>query len=103
MRRWSAPGSTSSTDRVGSRRSWIPRPPCTGPLACPAWRQRWVSEESAKGPVAEIIANVRSQYGFLPGVLIAFFNFSGRMEAAAGLPMDDIPATATPPEVVPDG
>ena len=26
--------------------------------------------------------------------LIAFFNFSGRMEAASGLPMDDVPRTA---------
>ena len=26
--------------------------------------------------------------------LVAFFNFSGRLEAASGLPQDDIPATA---------
>lgn len=26
--------------------------------------------------------------------LIAFFNFSGRLEAASGLPMDDVPRTA---------
>jgi alkylhydroperoxidase family enzyme len=35
--------------------------------------------------------------------LVAFFNFSGRMEAASGLPMDDIPPEAHPPEVIPDG
>lgn len=27
--------------------------------------------------------------------LISFFNFSGRMEAASGLPMDEIPMEAT--------
>jgi uncharacterized peroxidase-related enzyme len=30
--------------------------------------------------------------------LIAFFNMSGRLEAAAGLPLDQIPATAQFPE-----
>ncbi len=30
--------------------------------------------------------------------LISFFNFSGRMEAASGLPPDEVPAGATPPE-----
>ena len=30
--------------------------------------------------------------------LVAFLNFSGRMEAAAGLPMDEVPPTAHPPE-----
>jgi len=30
--------------------------------------------------------------------LTAFFNFSGRLEAAAGLPPDEIPAAARPPE-----
>jgi alkylhydroperoxidase family enzyme len=30
--------------------------------------------------------------------LISFFNFSGRMEAASGLPPDEVPRGATPPE-----
>lgn len=30
--------------------------------------------------------------------LISFFNFSGRMEAASGLPPDEVPAAARPPE-----
>jgi uncharacterized peroxidase-related enzyme len=30
--------------------------------------------------------------------LTSFFNFSGRMEAASGLPPDEVPASATPPE-----
>lgn len=30
--------------------------------------------------------------------LIAFFNFSARLEAAAGLPAHDVPAAANPPE-----
>ncbi len=30
--------------------------------------------------------------------LIAFYNFSGRMEAASGLPMDEVPGNARPPE-----
>jgi alkylhydroperoxidase family enzyme len=30
--------------------------------------------------------------------LISFFNFSGRMEAASGLPPDEVPAVARPPE-----
>lgn len=30
--------------------------------------------------------------------LISFFNFSGRMEAASGLPPDEVPADAHPPE-----
>jgi uncharacterized protein YciW len=30
--------------------------------------------------------------------LTSFFNFSGRMEAASGLPPDEVPADATPPE-----
>ncbi len=34
--------------------------------------------------------------------LIAFFNFSGRMEAASGLPMDRIPKAALFPEAMPD-
>lgn len=33
--------------------------------------------------------------------LVAFFNFSGRLEAAAGLPQDTIAANATPAEVRP--
>lgn len=33
--------------------------------------------------------------------LVAFFNFSGRLEAAAGLPLDTIAADATPAEVRP--
>jgi hypothetical protein len=33
--------------------------------------------------------------------LISFFNFSGRMEAASGLPMDQIPAGAWFPEATP--
>ena len=34
--------------------------------------------------------------------LISFFNFTGRMEAASGLPPDEVPAGATPPEARPD-
>ena len=34
--------------------------------------------------------------------LIALFNMSGRLEAAAGLPMDEIPATASFKEAMPD-
>ncbi len=34
--------------------------------------------------------------------LISFFNFSGRMEAASGLPMDRIPREAVFPEAIPD-
>lgn len=30
--------------------------------------------------------------------LVSFFNFSGRMEAASGLPPDEVPAGATTPE-----
>jgi alkylhydroperoxidase family enzyme len=30
--------------------------------------------------------------------LISFFNFSGRLEAASGLPPDEVPAGAVPPE-----
>ena len=30
--------------------------------------------------------------------LASFFNFSGRMEAASGLPPDEVPAGVTPPE-----
>ncbi len=30
--------------------------------------------------------------------LISFFNLSGRMEAASGLPADEVPASARPPE-----
>jgi uncharacterized protein YciW len=30
--------------------------------------------------------------------LISFFNFSGRMEAASGLPADEVPASARTPE-----
>lgn len=30
--------------------------------------------------------------------LISFFNFSGRLEAASGLPPDEVPAGARPPE-----
>ncbi len=33
--------------------------------------------------------------------LISFFNFSGRMEAASGLPMDEIPGEARFPEASP--
>ena len=33
--------------------------------------------------------------------LIGFFNFSGRMEAASGLPMDQVPAGAHFPEATP--
>jgi len=35
--------------------------------------------------------------------LISWYNFSGRMEAAAGLPMDQIPPGAPFPEATPDG
>ena len=35
--------------------------------------------------------------------LIGFFNFSGRLEAASGLPMDEIPADVDLPEARPDG
>ena len=34
--------------------------------------------------------------------LTAFFNFSGRMEAASGLPPDEVPADAHPKEAKPD-
>ena len=34
--------------------------------------------------------------------LISLFNFSGRMEAAAGLPMDEVPEEARLPEGVPE-
>jgi len=30
--------------------------------------------------------------------LIALLNFTGRMEAASGLPLDEVPPTAHPPE-----
>jgi alkylhydroperoxidase family enzyme len=30
--------------------------------------------------------------------LISFYNFTGRMEAASGLPPDEVPAGSTPPE-----
>jgi len=30
--------------------------------------------------------------------LASFFNFTGRLEAAAGLPPDDVPVSARPPE-----
>jgi alkylhydroperoxidase family enzyme len=30
--------------------------------------------------------------------LISFFNFSGRLEAASGLPPDEVPSQAKPPE-----
>lgn len=30
--------------------------------------------------------------------LISFFNFSGRLEAASGLPPDEVPSEAVPPE-----
>jgi len=35
--------------------------------------------------------------------LISFFNFSGRMEAASGLPMDEVPDTAKYAEAASDG
>ena len=35
-------------------------------------------------------------------LLVGLFNFSGRMEAAAGLPMDQLPTSARPPEATPD-
>ncbi len=34
--------------------------------------------------------------------LVSFFNFSGRLEAAAGLPPDEVPATARIKEAAPD-
>lgn len=34
--------------------------------------------------------------------LTAFFNFSGRMEAAAGLPPDEVPSDSSPKEAKPD-
>ncbi len=34
--------------------------------------------------------------------LISFFNFTGRMEAASGLPMDRIPAGASFAEAIPE-
>lgn len=33
--------------------------------------------------------------------LVSFFNFSGRMEAASGLPMDEVPEGVRMPEAVP--
>ena len=35
--------------------------------------------------------------------LVSFFNFSGRLEAAAGLPPDDVPMTSRLKEAAPDG
>jgi uncharacterized peroxidase-related enzyme len=35
--------------------------------------------------------------------LVSFFNFSGRLEAAAGLPPDKVPETARLKEATPDG
>jgi len=35
-------------------------------------------------------------------LLVGLFNFSGRMEAAAGLPIDQLPTSARPPEAAPD-
>ena len=35
--------------------------------------------------------------------LVGIFNFIGRFEAASGLPMDNIPASADFPEARPDG
>jgi len=35
--------------------------------------------------------------------LVSFFNFSGRLEAAAGLPPDNVPKTARLKEATPDG
>ena len=34
--------------------------------------------------------------------LIALFNFSGRMEAASGLPMDEVPEGVRMPEAIPE-
>jgi uncharacterized peroxidase-related enzyme len=34
--------------------------------------------------------------------LAAFFNFTGRLEAASGLPPDDVPGGARPPEARPE-
>jgi alkylhydroperoxidase family enzyme len=34
--------------------------------------------------------------------LIGFFNFTGRVEAASGLPMDQVPAGVRLPEATPD-
>ena len=34
--------------------------------------------------------------------LASFFNFTGRLEAASGLPPDEVPAGARPPEARPD-
>ncbi len=34
--------------------------------------------------------------------LVSFFNYSGRMEAASGLPMDEVPADAKFAEATPD-
>lgn len=34
--------------------------------------------------------------------LISLFNFSGRMEAASGLPMDEVPEAARLPEGIPE-
>ena len=35
--------------------------------------------------------------------LVSFFNFSGRLEAAAGLPPDEVPSNARLKEATPDG
>jgi uncharacterized peroxidase-related enzyme len=35
--------------------------------------------------------------------LVSFFNFSGRLEAAAGLPPDEVPLAARLKEATPDG
>ncbi len=34
--------------------------------------------------------------------LISYFNFSGRMEAASGLPMDEVPEGVRMPEAIPE-
>ena len=34
--------------------------------------------------------------------LVSFFNFTARLEAASGLPPDEVPVGATPPEARPD-
>jgi alkylhydroperoxidase family enzyme len=64
------------------------------------------AEELTKAPATIDDANIESlrasgwseQGIYEATALISFFNFSGRMEAASGLPPDEVPAGARPPE-----
>src|SRR6266705_574454 len=82
-------------------------------------------QTAAPGRLLRRIAN--SQYGYVPGMvadadiealraagwddrgiwqataIVSSFNVTGRLEAAAGLPPDEVPATARLKEATPDG